>query len=475
MNETNKIKEDIEKVNEENNNNEEDEEIEVDNEKIISEDELEPSPRRKAMSSGRNIKELALSNENIQKVLKLSPIMTNNQEIYYLYSEKNIGECKQLIEETLKSYNSCNEYATQLSGAFNLQDLNIVKSLNCYESAFKLNSLNIKYLMDMGRINYLVGNHGQALIYFTKILQISPKNWKAYCWKALSIFFLKKKTPEACNNAIETLLGCSSASKNAEILSLIAFFCREKGDLFSASEALKKASEIDNTNIELLKELGYDYIKLGSEELSFAAFGKALTSDKNHIPSLIGVAYIIQNNGDYDVALTKYRHATSICNYSGILWNNIGMCFYGKGKYIAAISCLKKADYLIPQNWEILFNMGLAYNGLAQYASAYQYISAALNLQPKKAFIFEALAVVLSNLEDFDNARKAFKRALSLDKDKTIGIYLNFAVFEYKRGNVEDSKTLLNEFYQHIEKGSKVDLESSYLAQRLRRLIDKSK
>lgn len=68
------------------------------------------------------------------------------------------------------------------------------------------------------------------------------------------------------------------------------------------------------------------------------------------------------------------------------------MCFYGKGKYIAAISCLKKADYLIPQNWEILFNMGLAYNGLAQYASAYQYISTALNLQPKKAFIFEALA-----------------------------------------------------------------------------------
>jgi Bardet-Biedl syndrome 4 protein len=30
------------------------------------------------------------------------------------------------------------------------------------------------------------------------------------------------------------------------------------------------------------------------------------------------------------------------------LWNNIGMCFYGKKMYIASIACLKKALYLDP-------------------------------------------------------------------------------------------------------------------------------
>lgn len=272
---------------------------------------------------------------------------------------------------------------------------------------------------------------------------------------------------------VQPLFTCPSASKNSEILSLIAFFCREKGDFFSASEALKKASDIDISNIDLLKELGYDYLKLGSEELAFGAFGKALTFNNSHIPSIVGASYIIQNNGDYDVALTKYRHAVNICNYSGAIWNNIGMCFYGKGKYITAISCLKKADYLIPQNWEVLFNIGLAYNGLTQYASAYQYISAALNLQPKNTNILEALGVVLTHLGDINNARKAFQKAISIDKGKTPGFYLNFAIFEYKNNLIEESKTLLGQYFNIIENGSKVDIETSYTANRLRKVLEK--
>jgi len=33
---------------------------------------------------------------------------------------------------------------------------------------------------------------------------------------------------------------------------------------------------------------------------------------------------------------------------SPYMWNNIGMCFYGKEKYYAAIACLKKSLYLDP-------------------------------------------------------------------------------------------------------------------------------
>lgn len=40
------------------------------------------------------------------------------------------------------------------------------------------------------------------------------------------------------------------------------------------------------------------------------------------------------------------RIAAEKCEYNGPLWNNIGMCFFGKGKCVAAISCLKKVTFL---------------------------------------------------------------------------------------------------------------------------------
>lgn len=44
---------------------------------------------------------------------------------------------------------------------------------------------------------------------------------------------------------------------------------------------------------------------------------------------------MMQMHGDFDVALTKYRVAACAVPESPPLWNNIGMCFFGKKKYVA--------------------------------------------------------------------------------------------------------------------------------------------
>ena len=44
---------------------------------------------------------------------------------------------------------------------------------------------------------------------------------------------------------------------------------------------------------------------------------------------------MIQEHGDYDVALSKYRVAAAATPESAQLWNNIGMCLFGKGKHVA--------------------------------------------------------------------------------------------------------------------------------------------
>ena len=72
-----------------------------------------------------------------------------------------------------------------------------------------------------------------------------------------------------------------------------------------------------------------------------------------------------------DVALVKYRVAIAQTPSDPLLWNNIGMCFYGKNRQVAAVSCLKRALYLNPFEWQISYNLGLVHLESLQYASAF--------------------------------------------------------------------------------------------------------
>lgn len=49
---------------------------------------------------------------------------------------------------------------------------------------------------------------------------------------------------------------------------------------------------------------------------------------------------MMQTHGDFDVAMNKYRVAACAVPESPPLWNNIGMCFFGKKKYVAVSNML---------------------------------------------------------------------------------------------------------------------------------------
>ena len=80
--------------------------------------------------------------------------------------------------------------------------------------------------------------------------------------------------------------------------------------------------------------------------------------------------------------LYRYRVAAVQTPNSAQLWNNIGMCFFGKQRFVAAIACLKRALFLDPFEWIISYNLGLVHLNTGQYASAFHYFSTSINLKP---------------------------------------------------------------------------------------------
>jgi Bardet-Biedl syndrome 4 protein len=123
----------------------------------------------------------------------------------------------------------------------------------------------------------------------------------------------------------------------------------------------------------------------------------------------------MQEKDSHDEALMKYRVASSLNQNSSKLWNNIGMCFFGRQKYIAAIACLKKAFYLDPFDWTIAYNLGLIHLHTEQFMTSCMYFNSSKSLNNNFAFTYANLAVALGNLGDTKAAYAMYDKAISIN------------------------------------------------------------
>jgi len=73
----------------------------------------------------------------------------------------------------------------------------------------------------------------------------------------------------------------------------------------------------------------------GEYQVAFEHLGNSMAFEPTNVKAILAAGCMLQLHGDFDVALIKYRIAALETPESGPLWNNIGMCFYGKKKYVA--------------------------------------------------------------------------------------------------------------------------------------------
>eukprot|EP00002_Diphylleia_rotans_P014614 TRINITY_DN2847_c0_g1_i4.p1 TRINITY_DN2847_c0_g1~~TRINITY_DN2847_c0_g1_i4.p1 ORF type:complete len:269 (-),score=49.97 TRINITY_DN2847_c0_g1_i4:290-1096(-) len=214
-------------------------------------------------------------------------------------------------------------------------------------------------------------------------------------------------------------------------------------DYKAATEVYLEALEFSPENPELLTTVGLLYLRLGDNYRAFDYLGNSLTQDPKNPKTILAAGSIIQDHNDMDVALIKYRVAAVSTPNSAQLWNNVGMCFFGKKKYVAAIACLKRALYLSPFEWIISYNLGIVHLHTGQYASAFHFFSASVNLKPDYASSYMYLAIALNYLDDFENACQAYDKAITLERDHLAE--LNYAIMLFNHGKMEESKKHLEE------------------------------
>jgi Bardet-Biedl syndrome 4 protein len=349
------------------------------------------------------------------------------------------------------------------------QQGNIEESLTTFQAALVLNPSNVNNLKQVGRSLYLLGRHRTALSIFEEAEALASEDREVWYSKGMCHMYLKQ-----LHVAIECFNTANSIQRNEETSMQLGKVYRQLGNDNEALMVYMEALESCPESPELLTTIGLLYLKMGNSTKSFEFLGNSLTYDPKSSKAILAAGSIIQESQDMDVALVKYRVASLETPNSAQLWNNIGMCFFGKGKYVAAVSCLKRANYFAPFEYIVSFNLGVVHLTTGQYASAFHYFSTTINLQPTYSKAYMYLAIALSKyrlftqvtpaillillclrLEDFDNSCAAYEKSLELSpSDYTT--HLNYAITLFLN---DERERALDQYLKHEKALEDVNLD----------------
>ena len=341
--------------------------------------------------------------------------------LHVKYTRHEFKECLKMIEAQLKASQGLCEYPIYIKALIMRHEGRIQESLQLFQAVTCLNPQNIRNLKQVARSLYLLGKHESALEVYEEAQRLGLDDWEIFHCKGLCHFRLND-----FRKAIKSFeLGNSVQRHDATYLQLGKVYLA-MDDPEQALEVFTEALEFSPESADLLTTIGLLHLQMGENYKAFDSLGNALTHDPRNPKTILAAGSIIQDHNDMDVALIKYRVAAVQTPNSAQLWNNIGMCFFGKQKFVAAISCLKRALYLNPFEWITCYNLGLVHLNTGQYASAFHYLSSAINLKPEFPSSYMYLAITLSRLDDFENACNAYEKAITLDDDYLF--HLNYAI-----------------------------------------------
>ncbi|KAG5488630.1 hypothetical protein JIQ42_00241 [Leishmania sp. Namibia] len=360
-----------------------------------------------------------------------------NWLIHLLYVRQEYSNCHRVIEAQLRETGGTCEYALYVKGLLKRLEGSLSESLELLQTAVIISPENATARTQLGRALHLLGRHEEAIGTFQEAANIRVLKGLGADWE---IEYYTGLCHVHCRNyrrAVDAFLQSIAIQRHDCAYVQLGKAALLAHDYATALKVYEEAVTVSPANPDLLAMLGHLYLQQGNPCAAFDYLGRCLTISPTHVDALVAASSIIQDSGDYDVALTKYRIVVAQQPDASQAWNNIGACFIGKKMMYAAVACLRKSVLLCPFDWISHYNLGVAFLMLGRYCSALQCLNAALHLHADHAPAFMLLGICLGEINDLPNACRAYEHALSMQDDFLV--YLNYAVTLYKGGAVEEA------------------------------------
>ncbi|GBG90004.1 hypothetical protein CBR_g50096 [Chara braunii] len=384
----------------------------------------------------------------------------DNYLIQMLFARQDYDECMALIDAQQREMGALSEHCLRVKALIKRNRGELRESLQLFRQAAKINPSDVSIIKQIARSLFLLGNHRAALEAYDEATHRLTRGPSSYPypqphphphpnhddWEILQNQGLCYMQMKAYDKAIECFRRSIQINGHQDITHVyLARAYTWMEDWREAIGAYTTALSISPRSGEILTALAILHLRLGDSHVAINYLGDALNTDPDNPKAILVAGSIIQDHAGTDAALAKYKIAASLSPNSPQIWNNIGMCFFSKQRFVAAIACLKKALYLDPFEWIVSYNLGLLHLNTSQWASAFQFLSASINLKPTFAPSYMYLGIALAKLEDLENACAAYDKAIELERDHLFE--LNYAITLYNFGELEKSREHLTQFH----------------------------
>jgi cellulose synthase operon protein C len=283
--------------------------------------------------------------------------------------------------------------------------------------------------IQMGNIQLVQKHYSEAEKFYQQALDKDPSSADGLSG-VMNTYFAQKQFDKAIAAANAQIAKSPNNSNFYDLLGTALF--NGKKDLPGAEAALRKAIELDKSNVDALEKLGKVQVQEGSadqalalylqsikgnpREVTFyilsgelyeakkdwnqakAMYQQALSISPDHPLASNNLAYVIlEQGGNVDVAMGMAQTARRGMPDSSAAADTLGWAYYQKGIYQSAIKQFQEALRLgekrgEPDDADLHYHLGLAYQKTNQTALARQQLEKAVKLRPDYADARKALS-----------------------------------------------------------------------------------
>jgi arylsulfatase A-like enzyme/Flp pilus assembly protein TadD len=172
---------------------------------------------------------------------------------------------------------------------------------------------------------------------------------------------------------------------SAEIQAKLGAVLREAGDFAGAARALERARGAGYGNPELLNNLGVAYAQLGRVDDARAAFRTLVEQDATSASAWNNLGVLELGAERADAAAEAFRHAVAGDPSRGDAWQGLGAALIARDP-IAGIDAWRRAERLLPRDYDLLFNLGIALASGPRPAEAQPYLTRFVREAPRDRY-----------------------------------------------------------------------------------------
>jgi arylsulfatase A-like enzyme/Tfp pilus assembly protein PilF len=258
----------------------------------------------------------------------------------------------------------------------------------------RLVSLNERF--NSALTDFEEGRPSEALALLTSVLAARPDFMSARTSAATVLLSVGRS-----RDAVQMLREAPPAqAESPEILSRLGAALRDAGDLRGAATTLDQARRSGDGSPDLLQDLAVVDAALGRSDAARALFEQLTKQNPTAATAWYNLGLFELQSGRPTAAVDALRHAVDREPTYGDAWHALGAAL-AKQDPAAAIDAWRRAERLLPRDYDLLFNLGMLAAGSGTPSDAIPYLRRFANEAPPERYARDIAAVkqALARLE----------------------------------------------------------------------------